>query len=815
MSKIDKFPFVFYIGYKVPNLREPPKLRLPSRFPIPPNQSYHPPSGIRPPLTNHPGNHPPFGPRHGFDFRGPSGPKIQDPNANFGPAGSFPPNQYARFPGPRGGMHEGPRGGFGAQRGPGQWSGPHHASRGGPFEPYGPQNGPRGGPNSQNKPSNNYGRRDGQHEGPRPHGDPSSPHVRPDGSYGVPRSHDIPISQYGPRDGPHGGTPPRGAPSSANMRPEDSHGGPKPPLNIPGRHDGLQGEPHGLPVESIARTDHPHESQRLGRRGPNVRSEGQGGATRQHESAQDGLKEESRRDSTSGGPRSRDDSHNGSHEGQHETPHGGSRPTDFPHGQLGPRDGPRGGPKPPLNIPSTNFPTPGQHGPRDGTREGPRPRGFQNDPSIRPDGPRGDPRPPLNLPLGPSSPRDSPNFGPRAVNDTGRPFGPRGSRPPHFQKPRPGQPKAELKSPEGDHRGASEARESFLRRSRDSSPRDSPPVKQERRTSDPDAPGILGDFQTHIQELQRGMLENITSSAVGRLFRHSQPDMAGPDRPPHSRSDIDRHHGPDSGRGIGRKGDRDRSDSDRRGDRPPYESRDRQDTTHPGQRPSRDRSGDSDRPPFDRSEMGQKEDRSYDNRSDMGRPKDRPSFEGFSGDRPSRSGQQDRFDKGQPGGRSSFDSSGRQPDEKNLPANEKPGLLPIPDMFLARGPPSHDGPPHDSGSANHRPPDRRRDHGRFQDGRNDMRSDKQGFGRGPRDHNHPDKMQGGAKCGGGRNEGPQAAGETGIKPLMSLLDAPPVTLGSPPGHGNVENRGRKRSMEHEFDRASKRMGTGENRERLR
>jgi hypothetical protein len=75
--------------------------------------------------------------------------------------------------------------------------------------------------------------------------------------------------------------------------------------------------------------------------------------------------------------------------------------------------------------------------------------------------------------------------------------------------------------------------------------------------------------------------------------------------------------------------------------------------------------------------------------------------------------------------------------------------------------------------------------------------------------------QGKAQSGGGHNDGPPAAGETSLKPLMSLLDAPPVSLGSPPVQGGVESRGRKRSMEHEFDRPPKRIGTSDNRERLR
>jgi hypothetical protein len=114
--------------------------------------------------------------------------------------------------------------------------------------------------------------------------------------------------------------------------------------------------------------------------------------------------------------------------------------------------------------------------------------------------------------------------------------------------------------------------------------------------------------------------------------------------------------------------------------------------------------------------------------------------------------------------------------------------------------------------AHHRPLDRRHDHGRFQDARNDIRPDNLGFSRGPRDHNPP---EGSTKSGGSHSDVSPPASETNIKPLMSLLDAPPVTLGSPPGLGVVEGRGRKRSMEHEFDRAPKRMGMGDNRERPR
>ena len=695
------------------------------------------------------------GPRHGFDYRGPPGPR--------GPSGQFQSNQYMRFPGP-----QGPRGSFGPQTGPGgphlePWGAPrHHGPRGSPFDPYRP---PPDIQRPQNMPPDHYGHRGGLQEGPRPLGGAVSPRVRPDIQHGGPRPQDVPTSQHGPRDSPHGGPRPRGPSSDPN----------KPPLNVP---PGFQVGPRSRrpPSDHSARSDDPSP---YDQRGP-----------------RDGLQ---------------DGSHDGP-AGQLEAPHGGPKQPDVPPVQHGARDDPLGsnvrpdgahaGSRPPLNV----LPSP--HGPRDGSQ---RPHGPTSGPNIHPSDSHGPSRPSLNIPHGSRPPLKIPpgldNFGPRTVNDNGHAFGPRGPRPPQFQLPRSDQPKPELKSPEGEKRGAPEPRENVLRRSRDSSPRNSPPVsasnhvKQERRTSDPTAPGILGDFETHLmKEMQRGV-----QSAVGRLLGQAKPDARHDRPPPHGRPDTDRPHGPDTGRPIGRTRDRDKSEGDRRGDRP-----------------SRDRPGDHDRdrPPSDRQDVARREDRSSHDRSDMGRPRDRSPFEGRPRDRPPRGSPQERNDMSQAGGRPPFDrqDSGRQSDrsfadEKDVPAYEKPGLLPIPDLFLGRGLLPPDGPLRDPGSANHRPPDRRRDHGRFQDGRNDVRPDNPGFSRGPRDHNPPEK--GNAKSGGGHTDGPPAAGETNIKPLMSLLDAPPVTLGSPPGQGGVENRGRKRSMEHEFDRPPKRIGTGDNRERLR
>lgn len=730
-----------------------------------------------------------------------------------------------RFPGPQG--PGGSRGTYGPQKGPGgphpePWGAPHHLGpRGGPFDPYRPPDGQHGGPRPQNIPPDHFGHRGGLQEGPRPHGGPIGVYVRPDGQHGGPRPQNIPTSQHGLGDGSQGG--PRGPSTDPNVHPDSQPGGPRLPLNM---LPGLQGGPRSrrLPSDHNARSEDPHPFHKHGPR--------------------DGLQ---------------DGSHDGP-AGEHEARHGRPKPTDVPPVQHGTRDGPPGSnvrsddpyvsSRPPLNVSSSpheprdssHGPRPGstgpstgqdsphggpsghdidfsQHGPRDGSQ---RPRGPPTGPNIHPSGSHGSPRPPLNIPPGLHGPRDGPNFGPRTANDNGHPFGPSGPRPPHFQQPRSDQPKPELKSPESEKRG-----ENVQRRSRDSSPGNSPPVsasnhvKRERRTSDPEAPGILGDYQTHMKEMHRGMLENLASSAVGRLLGQAKPDIARQDRPPHGRQDTDRHHGPDTGRPTTRE--RNKSEGDRRGDRPPFEPHDRPDMTHPGHRPPRDRPGDHDRdrPPSDRPDMGRREDRPPHDRPDIGRPRDRPSLEDRPRDRPPRGSPKERSDMGQPGGRPPFDrqDSGRQSDrsfadEKNAPAHEKPGLLPIPDMFLARGQLPNDGPPRDPGSANHRPPDRRRDHGRFQDGRNDIRPDNPGFGRGPRDH-PPEMRQGKAQSGGGHNDGPPAAGETSLKPLMSLLDAPPVSLGSPPGQGGVESRGRKRSMEHEFDRPPKRIGTSDNRERLR
>ena len=737
--------FSFDEGYKVPHFPGQPKLRLPTRLPTSQTNA----GNHLPHLGNIPPNRPPFGPgpRHSFDYRGPPGPR--GPDANYGPSGQFQGNQYMRFPPPQG--PGGPRGSFGPRTGPGgphaePWGAPRHPGpRGGSFDPHRGQDNQR----SQNMPPDYYGQRGGPQEGPRPRGGPVGPHVRPDGQHGGPRP-SIPTSQHGPMDNLHGEPVPRGPSTDPNLD------GSKPPLNLP---SGLPSGPHSRRPSSDHNA-HLDDSSPYDQGGP--------------------------RD----GPKGR------SSDGQLEASYGGSNQADIPPAARGSNapnsnvrpDDPHAGLRPLLNVPS----------------QGPRPSSTGS--NARLDRPHGGPRPLLNIPSGPE------NFGTRTASDNGHSFGARGPRPPHFQSPRSDQPKSELKSPEGEKRGGPESRENVLRRSRDSSPRSSPPVsasnhvKQERRTSDPDAPGILGDFQTHlIKEVGRSMLE------VGRLFGQTQAEIARHDRPPHGRSDADRP--------IGRTRDRDKAEGDQRGDRPPYESHDKPGMPHPGHRPPRDRPGDHDRdrPPSDRPDMPRREDRPSHDRSDMGRSRDRSVFEGRPRDRP-RGSPQDRTDGGQPGHRPSFDrqDSGRQSDrsfsdENDVPAHEKPGLLPIPDMFLARGPLSADGPTRDPGAAQLRPPDRRRDHGRFQDGRNDN----PGFSRGSRDHNPSEMGKGSTKSGGGRNDGPPAANETSIKPLMSLLDAPPVNLGSPPGLGGVEGRGRKRSMEHEFDRPPKRMGMGDNRERPR
>ena len=806
----------FNKGYKIPHLPGPPKLRLPTHLPTArPSPLNHPSSGNPPFLANHPGNRPPFGagPRHRFDYRGPPGPN--GPNQNPGTSGPFQSNQHMRFPGPHGPV--GPRGGFEPHRGPDSshvdtWAPPqHHGPRGNPLETYRPQHAPHGGPRPQNMPPDQYRQIGGLQEGPRPHGVPDSPHARPDGHHQDPKSHDIPTSQHERRNSVEGGPRPRG--------PKIDDGQVRGQRTPPNMHPGQHGPREGLQeVQGLRRppNDHNLRSDNVAPRDPQDGSHS--GPAGQHETPHSGPKLKDvppvhhgsrdgpniRPDGLLGGPRplpnpnphgSRGDGSYGPRPGSTDirpnTPHGGPRPHDIPFGQRGPRDGSQG------------------------------PRGPPGSPDTHASGPYGGPRLPLNIPpsqhgsragqrgqrAGPPSPLDGPNFGPHTVNDNSNSFGPRGARPPHFQPPRSDHPKPELKSPEGEKRGAPEPRENVARRSRDSPPRDSPPVsvsnhvKQERRTSDSDTPGILGDYVTHVQEMQRVRLENIASSAVGRLFGTPKPDIPRTDRLSHG---PERPHA-DAGRPIARAGDRDRSDGERRGDRPPYKSSDRPDMAHPGDRSTRD-NRDRDRP-----EIGRREDRSSHERSDMSRARDRPSFEGRPGDRPPRGSSQERPDKGQPGGRPPFErkDSGRQSersftDEEDLPAHEKPGLLPIPDMFLGRGLPSHDGPSRDQGSANHRPPDRRREHGRFQDGRSDKRPDNAGFGRGPRDPNPPEIGQENTR-----------SGETSIKPLMSLLDAPAINLGSPPGQGGVENRGRKRSMEHEFDRPPKRIGTGDNRERQR
>ena len=760
-----------------------PRLRLPTHHPTSRPGSQNPPSGNPPFLANHPGNRPPFvgGQIHRFDYRGPSGPNGPDPNLR--PSGPFQSNQYMRFPGPHGPV--GPRGGFEPHRGPDgslvePWAAQqHHGPRGGPLENYRPQHAPHGGPRPQNVPPDQYGQMGGLQEGPRPqgiphgvpHGVPVNSHARPDGQHPGPKTQDIPTNQHERRDSVEGGQRQHGPKiDDGQVR------GQRPPPNIhpgqrkPGDLDQPDG-PHGGPG---GQHESPHGGPNLNdippvrhgsRDGPNTRPDGLHGGPRpllnsNPHGPRDGLF----------GPRP------GSSDVRPDTPHGGQRPHDVPFGQRGPRDGPRGPPASPDThaigpYGGTRLPhnaPPGQHGPRTGQR-----------------GQR----------TGPPSPRDGPIFGPRTVNDS---FGPRGPRPPHFQQPRLDQ--QQLKSPEGEKRGTSEPRENVTRRSRDSSPRDSPPVsatnhvKQERRTSDSDAPGILGDYVTHVQEMQRGRLENITGPVVGRLLGPPKPDIPRNDRPSH---DQERAHGSDAGRSVARTGDRDRPEGERRVDRPPHKP---SDMAYHGDRLARDR-----------PEIGRREDRSSFDRSDMSRARDLPSFEGRPGDRPPRGSSQERSDKGQPGGRPPFDrkDSGRLSDrsftdDEDLPAHEKPGLLPIPDLFLGRGLQSHDGQPRDQASANHRPPDRRREHGRLQDSRYDKRPENAGFGRGLREPNLPETGQ--------ENTRP---GETNIKPLMSLLDAPPINLGSPPGQGVIESRGRKRSMEHEFDRPPKRIGTGDNRERQR
>ena len=692
-----------------------------------------------------------------------------------------------RFPGPH--VPGGPRGNFIPQGGPGgphnePWRAPHH--RGPHGAPYRTPDVQLGGARPQNTPDQ-YGYRGNFPEGLRPR-------LGPMNSNRGPRQLDA--SQLVPGDSIQGGLRPRGPLTDSNVRsdvrppltkPPGQHGpmdsmqgdsGLHRPPNDHNMHlgglfdqDGLQDESHRgpaghhIPSRSAPQTENVpsvlHGPGDAPPPGPNLRPD-----SSQHGGPRPLLNvPSSPRGSTEHGP--------GGINVPPDSPHAGPRPL---FSQYGPRDGSQGPPTAAANVHST------------GSHRGPRP-------SLNmPSGPHGLPRGPR---AGPPSPRDGPNFGPRTVTGNSQSFGSRAPRPPQFEQPRLDHSKPELKSPEAEKRGASEPRENVLRKSRDSSPRDSPPVsssnhaKQERRTSDPGAPGILGDYVTHMQEMHRGMLENIASSAVGRLF--GQPDIARTDRPPHGRTDTDRAHGSDTTRTNSRTGDR--------GDRPPHDLS--------GHRPPRDRSGDNVRD-RERPEIGRREDPPHD-RLAKSRQRDRPSFEGRPGDRPSRGNSQDSHDGGQP---AQFDSqeSGRQSDESDLPAHEKPGLLPIPDVFLPRGPLVHEGPPRDPGSGvNHRPPDRRRDHNRFQDGRNDMRSDNPGFARGPRDRNPMEMGQSNARLGGGL-----VAGETNaVKPLMSLLDASPVGLGSPPGQGGMENRGRKRSMEHEFERPPKRMGAGDNRERPR
>ena len=492
-----------------------------------------------------------------------------------------------------------------------------------------------------------------------------------------------------------------------------------------------------------------------------------------------------------------------------------------------------------------------------------------------------------------------PNFTPRAMGDHPRDLGPR----PHgFGQPRPelrpsDQPMRDREDAESgeEHRGA--GMEPERRRSNDS-PKVSPPrlannrARPERRGSDPSAPGILGDYETHQRELGQRLGNRPQAAGEGQLFRGNSfegveqagPRASGPERrltgppsdrpgqgpPPFGRQNSNPRGGqpfqprferPDTGRledrdrthdRPGRPGlmgepaldrpdmapseDRPLHDQARSGERgllgePPL---DRPDMGHPGElglfgsrsgiphfgdrpsheRPDRGRPGE--RPPHERPDMGRPGDRPPHDRPDLGRPGDRRPH-----DRPDMGRDKlshERPDMGRPGDRPPHERPDKsRPDDPKFRNRPEFGL---PDDRQMRDRPDDRGPPCDQGRPpNHRPPrpgigppfPPPRDlqfHGNERS-RADLPPDCSDFDRSPRDRVPPERPESKPMFlePPDRADGPPNGEQGTIKPLMGVMR--PRSGQDPP---EAENRGRKRSMEREFDRAPKRMEPSDHRD---